>query len=566
MNRRSFVVTGTGALGAALWPMGSTAGTLVAGAAGRTGGGAGLQSDLVLRGGTVYDGTGASPVVADVVISAGRIIAVGPDAGRPGATVLDIRGLAVAPGFIDSHSHTDLSLLAHPNAESKVRQGVTTEVAGQDGGSVSPAGADRVADIRRQYGEDVDVSRLAGFFAAIERRGAAVNIASMVGAGTIRGLVAGGADRPPTGAELEAMVDHVRRAVEDGACGLSSGLEYTPGGFARLDELVALASALRGTSLPYASHMRNEDDQLFAAIEEALNVGRFAGVPVHISHLKAQGERNWWKAEPVLRMLEAARDDGVDLTFDRYPYIAYSTGLSNLFPLWSRDGGSDAFVARLQDPAQRERIEAEVRDKIEELGSWDAVQITSTGSAVAFARGKRLGALAQERGEEPMALLWRIMIEDRARPGMIGFGMSEENTARFLAHPLGMICSDAPARATQGPLSGGTPHPRAYGSYPRVLGHYVRDQKVMPLEIAIHKMTAMPAALLRFADRGRIAPDMAADLVVFDPATVADTATFERPHAYPVGIPHVIVNGEFVVREGEHTGAAPGRVLRPLRG
>jgi N-acyl-D-amino-acid deacylase len=312
--------------------------------------------------------------------------------------------------------------------------------------------------------------------------------------------------------------------------------------------------------------MRTEDDQLLASVEEAINVGRLAGVAVHISHLKAQGERNWWKAEPVLRMLEAARDDGVDLTFDRYPYIAYSTGLSNLFPLWSRDGGSDAFVARLQDPAQRERIEAEVRDKIEELGSWDAVQITSTGSAVAFARGKRLGALAQERGEEPMALLWRIMIEDRARPGMIGFGMSEENTARFLAHPLAMICSDAPARATQGPLSGGTPHPRAYGSYPRVLGHYVRDQKVMPLETAIHKMTAMPAALLRFADRGRIAPDMAADLVVFDPATVADTATFERPHAYPVGIPHVIVNGEFVVREGEHTGAAPGRVLRPLRG
>ncbi|MGH7504232.1 MAG: N-acyl-D-amino-acid deacylase family protein, partial [Longimicrobiales bacterium] len=458
----------------------------------------------------------------------------------------------------------DTVLLTYPRAESKVRQGVTTEVSGQDGGSVAPSSAERVASARERYGADVDLTRLGGFFDAIERRGAAVNVASMVGTGTIRGLVVGDDDRPPTAAELETMIGHVRAAIADGACGLSSGLEYTPGGFAELDEIVALARALQGTGLPYASHMRNEDDQLLAAIEEALNVGRFADVPVHISHLKTQGERNWWKVEPVLLGLEAARAGGIDVTYDRYPYIAYSTGLSNLFPLWTRNGGTDAFLARLQDPAQRERIETAVRDKIDELGSWDAVQITSTGSAeLAWARGKRLGTLAQERGEEPMTLLWRLMIEDRARPGMVGFGMSEENTARILAHPLGMICSDAPARATEGPLAEGTPHPRGFGTYPRVLGRYVREKKVMPLETAIHKMTAMPAERLRFADRGRIATNMAADVVVFDPATVADTATFEQPHAYPIGIPHVIVNGTFVIRNSEHTGAKPGRVVRP---
>lgn len=527
------------------------------------------RAELLLRGGVVYDGTGAPPVEADVRISGDRIVAVGRALAADGAAVIDARGYAVAPGFIDIHSHTDTVLFAHPNAESKVRQGVTTEVAGQDGGSVAPSSAERAARVREEYraqGIDVDVSTLGGFFRSLDARGAAVNLASMVGAGTIRGLVVGEDDRPPTPAELERMVALVREAVADGACGLSSGLEYSPGGFATRQELAALAAPFRGTGLPYATHMRNEDDELFAAIEEALDVGRAAGVPVHISHLKAQGERNWWKAVPVLEMLEAARAAGRDVGYDRYPYVAYSTGLSNLFPLWTRDGGSTAFLARLRDPSQRPRIEAEVREKIAELGSWDAVQITSTASdALAWARGQRLGRLAAERGAEPYDLLLSLMLEDQGRPGMVGFGMSEENTARFLAHPMGMICSDAPARAVTGPLAEGTPHPRAFGSYPRVLGHYVRERRLMPLETAVHKMTGMPAARLRIDGRGRIAPGAFADVVVFDPRTVADLATFEAPHAYPVGIPHVIVNGEPVVRDGEHTGARPGHTLRPAR-
>ena len=360
------------------------------------------------------------------------------------------------------------------------------------------------------------------------------------------------------------MVALVREALGAGACGVSSGLEYIPGAFASLDELVALARPLHGTGLPYASHMRNEDDQLFAAIEEALNVGRMANVPVQISHLKAQGRRNWWKAEDALAMIEHARADGIDVTFDRYPYVAYSTGLNSLFPVWAREGGTDAFLGRLSDQATMAAIELEVRDKVAKLGSWDAVQITSTtADTVRWARGRKLGELARERGVEPYELLLRVTREDRGRAGMVGFGMSEENTELILSHPLGMVCSDAGARATYGALSSGTPHPRAYGSFPRVLGHYSRDRGLFGLETAIRKFTSMPADKLRLSGRGRIVVGGFADLVAFDADTVADNATFENPHQYPTGIPHVMVNGEWVILDGEHTGATPGRVLRP---
>jgi N-acyl-D-amino-acid deacylase len=356
----------------------------------------------------------------------------------------------------------------------------------------------------------------------------------------------------------------VREAIAAGACGLSSGLEYVPSAFADLEELVALAGELKGSALPYASHMRNEDDQLFAAVEEALNVGRLAGVPVQIAHLKAQGQRNWWKGKPVLQALERARADGIDVMYDRYPYVAYSTGLSNLFPVWSRDGSTDAFFARLDDPEQAARIQTAVRAKVAQLGSWDAVQVTSTGAEeFAWARGRRLGELAAERGLEPYALLLALMVGNRNRAGMVGFGMSEENTTRFLAHPLGMVCSDGPALAVEGPLASGSPHPRSFGTFPRVLGHYCREQRVMPLETAIHKMTSLPAARLRLAGRGIITPEAFADLVAFDPDRVADRATFEQPHQYPVGIAHVMVNGRFVLRDGERTDELSGRPLRP---
>jgi N-acyl-D-amino-acid deacylase len=522
----------------------------------------------LLRGALVYDGTGAAPVRMDVALAGDRIAGVGArlDVGR--VPVTELRGLALAPGFVDIHSHTDLNLLVNPRAESKLRQGVTTEVTGQDGSSIGPwrdeeYEAARDA-FRARYGVDLPFRDLAGFFAWLDARGAALNVASMVGQGTVRGAVVGDADRPATADELARMQQELRRALAAGACGISSGLEYTPSAFAPADELVQIASVLQGTGLPYASHMRNEDDRLFGAVEEAIHVGRLAGVPVEISHLKAQGGRNWWKTGAVLNAMEEARQGGADVVFDVYPYVAYSTGLANLFPVSARDGGTDAFLARLADDGQRAALEVGVRAKIAQLGSWDSVQITSTESdALAWARGRKLGELAAERGEDPFTLAVRLIVEDRNRVGMVGFGMSEENVERKLAHPLAAVCSDGAAWAPYGPLSEGVPHPRTYGSFPRVLGHYVRERRLMPLEEAIRKMTSVPARRVGLHDRGVIAPGARADLVAFDPETVIDHATFERPHQYPTGIPHVWVGGVAVLQGGEHTDARPGRAARP---
>jgi len=554
VDRRAFVrATGAAALALAVRPRSGTA----------------RQDDeIMFRGGTVYDGTGAPPTETDVLVAGDRVREIGRNLTRAGAVEVDCRGLAVAPGFIDVHSHTDLDLFADARAESKVRQGVTTEVTGQDGDSIGPWRPERAAAVREryrtEYGVDLAFHDIGGFLSQLEQRGTSVNLASMVGQGTVREYVVGDEDRPATDAEIARMQELVADALAQGACGLSSGLEYVPGAFADLTELTAVAEPLAGTGLPYATHMRNEDDQLFGAIEEALGVGRLAGVPVQISHLKAQGERNWWKAETVLHMLEAARADGIDVAYDRYPYVAYSTGLTALFPVWARDGGTAGLLQRLDDPAAAPRIEREVRAKIAKLGSWDAVQVTSTGNpAYAWAEGRRFGTLATERDVEPYAMLLELIRGDRGRSGMIGFGMSEANTERFLAHPLGMVCSDGSALATDGPLSGGTPHPRNFGTFPRVLGHYCRERHAFPLETAIHKMTGQPARRLRLSGRGALARGTFADVVVFDPATVADRATFEHPHRYPVGIRDVMVNGRFVLRDGERTDERPGRALRP---
>lgn len=518
--------------------------------------------DFVLRGGTVVDGTGAPGREADVAVAAGRIAAVGSDVGR-GAEEIDVRGLVVAPGFIDIHSHADLELLVEPRAESRIRQGVTLEVAGQDGGSVGPwsdaAYRETRERYRSSYGVEIDFRDPPGFLRRLARTPPVVNVATMVGHGAVRSFVMGREDRPARPGEVERMRDVVLDALRGGAVGLSSGLEYTPGSFADTDELVAVAEALRGTGLPYASHMRNEDDRLLAAVEEALHVGRRARVPVQISHLKAQGRRNWWKAEAVLHAIEEARAAGVDVHFDRYPYVAYATGLTNLFPAEARAGSSEAFLERLTDPERGPALERAAREKVALLGSWDAVQITRPGSeAHAWVRGRRLGEAAAERGIDPYELVLRLLVDGQGSVGMIGFGMSEENTARFLSHPLGMICSDGGSFAPYGPLSRSSPHPRAYGSFPRVLGHYVRERGDLTLEAAVHKMSGLPARKLGLPDRGVIRPGAAADLVAFDPQVVADRATFTDPHRYPDGIPLVLVNGAVTLREGEQTGARAG--------
>ncbi|MGD2070415.1 MAG: D-aminoacylase [Gemmatimonadota bacterium] len=530
----------------------------------------GERADLVLRGAVVFDGTGAPGREADVAVVGDRIAEVGRVA-RDGGEEIDLSGLALAPGLIDIHSHADLSLLVEPRAESRVRQGITLEVVGQDGSSIGPWSEEvarrRAESYRERYGVELDFHDLAGFFRALGRARPAVNLASMVGHGTVRGTVVGGEDRPATAAELREMRTLVREALDQGAVGFSTGLEYTPGSFAPVDELIALASELAGTGYPYASHMRNEDDQLLAAVEEALHVGRMAGVPVQVSHLKAQGRRNYWKADVVLHLLEEARrgrgdEPGVDVHFDRYPYVAYSTGLSNLFPTWSRAGGDVAFADRLADPGDREAILSYARDKVALLGTWDSVQITSVGAdELDWVVGRKLGEAARERGLDPLDLALDLMV-DGGGAGMIGYGMSEENTARILAHPLGMVCSDGGSFAPYGPLSGSSPHPRSYGTFPRLLGHYVRDEGVLTLEEAVHKVTVMPATKLRLRDRGVVRPGAYADLVAFDPTTVADGATFSRPHTYPRGIPHVVVNGVVTLRDGEQTGELAGRPVR----
>jgi N-acyl-D-amino-acid deacylase len=520
--------------------------------------------DLVLRGGWVADGSGSPGREADVAVTGDMITGVGRirDAGR---VEIDLRGRVLAPGFIDIHSHADLNLLIEPRAESRIRQGVTTEVVGQDGSSIlwsREAAADRDRRWREAYGVEIDFHDLGGFLDRLERTPAAVNVASMVGHGTLRGAVMGGEDRAASREEIQRMQALLRQGLAQGAVGLSSGLEYTPGSFAEADELIALAEVLRDSGYPYASHMRNEDDRLLSAVEETLHVGRMAGVPVQVSHLKAQGRRNYWKAEVALNMIEAARRDGVDVHFDRYPYVAYATGLSNLFPAWSRAGGNDALLRRLDDPDTAERIESSVRAKVALLGSWDAVQITSSGDGTRWARGRRLGELSAERGEDPYALTLALMRRNGGGVGMIGFGMSEENTAEILAHPLGMVCSDGGAYAPYGPLGESSPHPRGYGTFPRLLGHYVRELGALSLEEAVHKITGMPAAKLQLADRGVIRVGNRADLVALDPGTVADGATFEAPHGYPRGIEHVVVNGVVTIRDGEQTGTLAGRPIR----
>ena len=523
------------------------------------------RADLVLRGGTVFDGTGAPGREQDVAVSGDRISAVGPNLPA-GAEEIDIRGLALSPGFIDIHTHVDMPIFENANVESRIRQGVTLEVGGNCGGSPGPWSEEEFQQTRERYRTrydvDIDFRDPAGFLAGIDRLRPTVNAATLVGNGSLRSFAVGEDDRPATEAEMAVMKEEIRKAIAGGCVGLSSGLEYTPSGFARPDELIALASVMNGTGCPYTSHMRNEDDRVLGSIEELFHVGRMAGVPVQISHLKAQGQRNHWKQKVILDLIAEARKTGLDARFDVYPYVAYSTGLTNLFPTEMRSGGTQAFLARLRDPATAGYLESYCRGKIAQLGDWNHIQITSAGDRTPWARGRKLGDLAAERGMEPYALVLLLFDENRGGVGTIGYGMSEENVEELLAHPLGMVCSDGSSYAPYGPQAQSSPHPRSYGTFPRLLGHYVRERKLMPLEEAIRKVTSAPADRMQLAGRGRIAVGAFADLVAFDPDTVIDRATFEAPHQYPAGVPHVIVNGVVTIRDGEQTGKRGGRGIR----
>ncbi|MEO6068819.1 MAG: D-aminoacylase [Gemmatimonadales bacterium] len=507
--------------------------------------------DIVIRGGMLFDGTGASGELADIAISNGRIMAVGRRLSAVGSDEIDAKGLAVAPGFIDIHSHGDSNLAEDPRAESLIRQGITTIVVGADGGSDATGGP---------------ADSFSAYWATVAGWQPAVNLASMVGLGSIRGQVIGEMDRPATAEELVRMTAMVDQALSDGACGASTGLEYTPGAFASLEELIALCRPLARRRLPYATHMRNEDDRLLDAIDESIAVAKGAGCPLQISHLKTQGPRNWDKLPQVFARVMAARAAGVDAAWDRYPYVAYQTGLTNLFPVWSRDGGIEAFFGRLDDTATEPRIRESTLAKVALIGGWDNVMVTSVRAETdRGAEGKRLGSYAHSLGADPYATAVALLRRSRGGVGMVGFAMSEENLDQILSHPLGMVCSDGGSYAVAGPTRRGSPHPRGLGSFPRVLGRYVRERKALTLEQAIHKMSGYPAARLRLGDRGRLARGFAADVVVFDPATVSDRATFEEPFQYPVGISAVVVNGKVALLGGERRdgGNHAGAAIRP---
>jgi N-acyl-D-amino-acid deacylase len=508
-----------------------------------------VTDDLILRGGTVFDGLGTDGRDADVAMVDGIVSALGVTLPRRGRTEIDVRGLAVAPGFVDIHSHGDSSLSADSRAESVIRQGITTIVAGADGSS--RATGDRS-------------NSFAALFARLDALHPAVNVASMIGLGTVRGAVVGNADRPATAAELRRMVAMVERALVDGACGASSGLEYTPGAFAPLDELIALCRPLAARKLVYATHMRNEDDRLIEAIAESIAVARGAQCGLQISHLKTQGPRNWSRLDTAFAQIASARSDGIDVAFDRYPYLAYATGLANLFPVWSRDGGTADFLARLRGGGTvAQRIEAETRAKVELIGGWDNVQITSVASSAdRDAEGKRLGAWATSVHREPYAAAVGLLVRSNGDVDMAGFAMSEPNLERILAHPQSMVCTDGGAYAVDGPTRRGSPHPRGAGSFARVLGRYVRERKTLTLPDAIRKLSSVPAARVGLRDRGQLGVGKAADVVVFDAQRIADTATFERPFQYPVGISLVVVNGAVALRDGVRRSAGTGRGLR----
>jgi N-acyl-D-amino-acid deacylase len=527
----------------------------------------GKDFDLVVSGGTLYDGSGGPPVRADIGIVGDSIKLIGKLRPSRARTVIEADGLAVSPGFIDVHEHTSVELLVNPRAESAVRQGVTTLVSGNCGDSVFPLTEAMADEAKRtllaDFGLDLTWRDARGFFERLEMAGTAPNYCSFVGQGTVRAGSVGYADRPGTAAEIERMKSLVQAAMAEGVLGVSSGLEYSPGSFAPTGEIIELCRVAAAAGGVYATHMRDEEEGILDSVDEALRIARETPIRLQISHLKTVYPRNWPKFPELLARLDRARNEGVVFRCDRYPYIAYATGLNMLFPLWSREGTDKDFIARLENPTLRPRLKAAVMEKGKDIGSWDKVLISN----VETEKNKRLEGLdleaaARTAGLEPFEFVRTLLIEEKGKVGMTAFGMNEDELKTLLAHPLVGVGSDGQAVAPYGPLARGKPHPRFYGTFPRVLGKYVREEKVASLEEMIRKMTSMPAAHLGLARRGLLREGLAADLAVFDPARVEDRATWTEPARYPEGIPHVVVNGAVVVDHGDHTGRLPGKVLK----
>jgi N-acyl-D-amino-acid deacylase len=525
------------------------------------------EYDLIITGGTVYDGLGNPGQEIDVAIRDGKIVRVARNINtKKAGQVIKASGLAVSPGFIDAHTHTDTELIANPKAESYIRQGITTEISGNCGSSPFPIPDVIFEELKKRFKEEHDVdlnwNDINGFFRRLEEQGIALNYATLVGFGSIRGKVVGYNDQPPTESQLAEMVKLVEENIQAGAVGLSTGLEYTPDSYAKTDEIIRLCHAVSRHNGVYATHMRDEGDFLLEAIDEALTIAREANVSVQISHLKAGFPRNWHKIDDALTRVEEAKSNGINALLDRYPYIAASTSLDFFFPNWIKQGSTKEFLSRIKDPALDKQLRT-YSDQVEKkLGSWAKVVLSSiyTEKNKKF-EGKNLVECAAQTGKNPYDFIRDLLIEEENRVEMVEFIMDEDNLKKIISHPLWVAGSDGAAVAPYGILSEGKPHPRHYGTFPRILGKYVREEKVLTLPEAIKKITSNTARKFGFQNRGQIAENFFADIVIFNPDTVIDRATYENPHQYPEGIEYVIVNGEIVIREGEHTGQLPGKIL-----
>ncbi|HHV61769.1 MAG TPA: D-aminoacylase [Firmicutes bacterium] len=537
--------------------------------------------DLIIKNGLIVDGTGNPPFTGDVVVSRDYIIDVlrsgvpqsdimqskcpGEFRDIPAAHIIDASGMVVAPGFIDIHSHSDENLLADPRAESKIRQGITTEVVGNCGSSLAPLAGAVEHEVRRgleALGIKLTWRGFGEYLEALSRRKTAVNVAALVGHGTIRSAIMGFESRTPSPGELKAMKDLIIGAMDEGAWGLSTGLIYPPSSYASLDELVELARVVGRRGGIYASHIRNEDYHVVEATREAISIGEMAGIPVQISHHKASSRANWGKVAITLAMMDEAREKGNDVTCDVYPYTASSTGLSVVLPQWLFEGGRERLLERLRDRHVLDAIRDEVEKREGQDFGWENVVVSTVSLEKNKAlEGKSILDIARERGREPFDTVIELLLEEGGEVQTVRFGMCEEDVTAVLCHPESMIGTDAGARAQDGPLSKGKPHPRSYGAFPRVLARYVREMGALTLEEAVRKMTFAPARKIGLKRRGVLAKGMFADITIFDPARVADCATYSEPHQYAAGVEYVIVNGVIVVEKGRSSGRFPGRSL-----
>jgi N-acyl-D-amino-acid deacylase len=530
------------------------------------------EYDLLLRHGTIYDGSGRPPVVGDVAVTGDKIAAVGQLDGARGKREIDVRGLAVAPGFINMLSWATESLLHDGRSQSDIRQGVTLEVMGE-GSSMGPLNAKMKREMVEQQGDikfDVAWTTLGGYLEHLVKRGISCNVASFLGAESLRVHELDYADRPPTPAELDRMRNLVAQGMEEGALGIGSSLIYAPGFYAKTDELMELCKVAAKYDGMYISHLRSEGNRFLEALDELLAIARGAGIRAEVYHLKAAGQSNWPKLDEAIRKIEAARASGLKITADMYTYTAGATGLDAAMPPWVQAGGYKDWAARLKDPGIRERVRREMMTPTDQ---WESLYLAA-GSAervllVAFKNdalkpltGKTLAEVAKLRGKSPEETAMDLVIEDGSRVGTVYFLMSEENVRKQIRLPWVSLCSDSASLAPEGVFLKSNPHPRAYGSFARLLGKYVRDERLIPLTEAVRRLTSLPAENLRIRQRGSLQAGHFADVVVFDPGRVQDHATYDKPHQYATGMVHVFVNGVQVLKDGEHTGAKPGRVVR----